>query len=292
MVGRRPFHPGLPRESIVRSGPPSRSESVPPVRTSRRCPEEFPGFRCRSTSRRSSDRTSSDPSPRVRQSAPRWPSVRPGWSWRSKRVGHSDAYGARRQPCRTAPGESIIRELAERLDDLLVALPVSRRFPSASIDDEIFRSFCDLWIEIVHQHSQGGFLHPALAGQRGTAGGANRCLHDGSLSSTVSGCCGTVAGQPFAATRPRSPSRADASPCTRKTCFGTSRIPSIQRSISFQSTWAEKPLMLRISALTLTRLPWIGICFSPSSNLRPRVPSAWYPTNSTRFLGSGSRCFR
>ena len=38
--------------------------------------------------------------------------------------------------------------------------------------------------------------------------------------------------------------------------------------------------------------PWILTSVAPSTSSRPRVPSAWKPTNSTVFRGSGSASFR
>ena len=56
-------------------------------------------------------------------------------------------------------------ELFERSNDLIIALPVSSGFANAAVDDQILRSFRDIGIEIVHQHSKWRFGLPALASQ-------------------------------------------------------------------------------------------------------------------------------
>jgi hypothetical protein len=61
-------------------------------------------------------------------------------------------------------------KVRERANDGMKTFPIARRFSSAAIDDQIVRFFSDLWIQIVHQHAQGGFLLPAFAGDCGSAG--------------------------------------------------------------------------------------------------------------------------
>ena len=50
------------------------------------------------------------------------------------------------------------------------ALPVARGLAGPAVDDEVLRPLGDLGVEVVHEHAQGGLLHPALA----RAGGAPR----------------------------------------------------------------------------------------------------------------------
>src|SRR6058998_2165354 len=55
--------------------------------------------------------------------------------------------------------------VAERLQcatDRVERRPIPRGLPGAAVDDEILRALCDVRVEIVHQHSQRGFLHPPL----------------------------------------------------------------------------------------------------------------------------------
>ena len=75
-------------------------------RTSRTCPAGCPGFRCRSTSRRSSARTSSTRPPRARGTSPNSPSRQPDSSWRSGPGATTRGCGRPRPACRTAPAWS------------------------------------------------------------------------------------------------------------------------------------------------------------------------------------------
>ena len=64
----------------------------------------------------------------------------------------------------------------------VVRLPVARRLARSAVDHQIVRPLGDVGIEIVHQHSQRGFLRPAFAGQRGAArrsDGAGCSGHEG-----------------------------------------------------------------------------------------------------------------
>jgi hypothetical protein len=65
-----------------------------------------PACRCRSTTRPSSGRTSSGPSPRARGTPPRWTSARPGSSSRGAPAGHRDGSAARPPACPTGPASS------------------------------------------------------------------------------------------------------------------------------------------------------------------------------------------
>src|ERR1700737_2589303 len=61
-------------------------------------------------------------------------------------------------------------KILERANDGMKTFPISRHFSSAAIDDQIVRFFSNLWIEIIHQHPQRGFLLPPLAADFGSAG--------------------------------------------------------------------------------------------------------------------------
>ena len=56
----------------------------------------------------------------------------------------------------------IIFEIPERVDDRMIAFPISRRFAGPTIDDKVLRTLADLRVEIVHQHPQRRFLQPPL----------------------------------------------------------------------------------------------------------------------------------
>src|SRR5947209_2086446 len=64
----------------------------------------------------------------------------------------------------------IIFEVAKRAHDRLVALPIARRAPRASINHQILRTLRHLSIEVVHQHAHSSFLLPPFAGKLGAAG--------------------------------------------------------------------------------------------------------------------------
>ncbi len=59
----------------------------------------------------------------------------------------------------------VVLQAPESVHDGVVALPVSGGLAPAPIDDEFFRRLRHVGVQIVHQHSQGGFLVPALAGK-------------------------------------------------------------------------------------------------------------------------------
>src|SRR5699024_2708515 len=56
----------------------------------------------------------------------------------------------------------IIFQAFECRHNLMVAFPVPRSLPAAAIDDQLFRLFGYLRIQIIHQHTQSRFLMPAL----------------------------------------------------------------------------------------------------------------------------------
>ena len=103
------------------------------------------------------------------------PLAAPASCWRSARAG----------PCscvRTTPtglpdwtsSVSSLSSLRSVGDDGVERLPGARRLAGAAVDDEVVGIFGDLGIEVVHQHAQGRFLDPALAGAFGAARGVER----------------------------------------------------------------------------------------------------------------------
>ena len=54
-------------------------------------------------------------------------------------------------------------EIFQGLDNFVIALPVSRGLPNATVHDQVLRAFGDFRVEIVHQHSQRGLGEPAFA---------------------------------------------------------------------------------------------------------------------------------
>src|SRR5579883_860129 len=53
--------------------------------------------------------------------------------------------------------------VAEGADDGFKGRPIARGPAGAAVDDQIFGFFGDLGIEVVHEHTEGGFLMPAPA---------------------------------------------------------------------------------------------------------------------------------
>ena len=79
----------------------------------------------------------------------------------------------------------VVFQALERLDNLVEAGPVAGGLAGAAVDDEFFGFLGDLRAQVVHQHTEGGLLMPALAVQRGAARGANgdrRRLHGDRVS--------------------------------------------------------------------------------------------------------------
>ncbi|MNN15137.1 hypothetical protein D3C81_1282330 [compost metagenome] len=56
-------------------------------------------------------------------------------------------------------------EVGQALDDLVVALPVTRGTADTAVNHQFFRVFCDFRVEVVHQHAQRRFSQPALGGE-------------------------------------------------------------------------------------------------------------------------------
>ena len=68
----------------------------------------------------------------------------------------------------------IFLECFEGAQDLVEALPVPRRAPDTTVDHQFLRSFGNIGVEIILNHSIRRLGQPALAGQFGTA----RCAYD------------------------------------------------------------------------------------------------------------------
>ena len=145
--------------------------AAPARRRSRRCPARCPGCRCRSRSRRSSGRTSSGP-----VCSRRWNSSQVAqWPTRLE-LAMQDARGdsgcVRKMPTGLPDWTSSVSSFSSDLqgaDDGVEARPVARGLAGAAVDDEIVGALGDLGIEVVHEHAQGGFLVPALAGDQARA---------------------------------------------------------------------------------------------------------------------------
>lgn len=67
----------------------------------------------------------------------------------------------------------VIFEPLERGDDAVEILPRPGRLPGPAVDYEVFGIFGNVGIEVVHEHAQGGFLLPALAGELDSMGGTD-----------------------------------------------------------------------------------------------------------------------
>ena len=78
--------------------------------------------------------------------------------------------------------------------DGVEGLPVAGRLAGAAVDHEVLGTLGDLGVQVVHQHAQGGFLLPALAGELRASGrthhpirsdGAHGDLHSSSGKSVA-----------------------------------------------------------------------------------------------------------
>jgi hypothetical protein len=67
----------------------------------------------------------------------------------------------------------VVFELLQGGDDAVEVGPAPGGAAGTAVDDELIGFFGDVGIEVVHEHAQGGFLLPALAGEGGAAGGVN-----------------------------------------------------------------------------------------------------------------------
>ena len=75
----------------------------------------------------------------------------------------------------------IVLELPQALENLVETFPVARGAADTAVDDELFRLFGNLGIEVVLDHAVGGFGEPALAGQFAAARGADLAAVVGSV---------------------------------------------------------------------------------------------------------------
>ena len=96
-------------------------------------------------------------------------------------------------------------ERAELADDRVERRPRAGRTTGTAVDDQVLGALRDLGIEVVHQHPQGGFLLPALAGQAGAARRSHlaRSRRRGHPRSPPGGRPGRSQRQPTAPPRPR-----------------------------------------------------------------------------------------
>ena len=58
----------------------------------------------------------------------------------------------------------VVFEFAQRANDCIESFPTPRGATCSTVNNELIGIFCDVRIEIVHQHPHGGFLVPAFAG--------------------------------------------------------------------------------------------------------------------------------
>src|SRR5262249_34971263 len=71
----------------------------------------------------------------------------------------------------------VVREVLQLAHDDVARFPRTGCFSGAAVDDEIFRTLGDLGIEVVVQHPERGFLHPALAREGVSARSLDRSGH-------------------------------------------------------------------------------------------------------------------
>ena len=107
----------------------------------------------------------------------RWPSRRPGWSWRcSTRGAHS---WVRNTPTGRPDWTSMVSSspsVRQGADQGVEGRPVARRLAGAAVDDQVLRALGHVGVEVVHEHAQRGLLRPCLRGECGSSGGAD-CIH-------------------------------------------------------------------------------------------------------------------
>ena len=81
----------------------------------------------------------------------------------------------------------VVIEASQRLDDRVERLPRTRGTSRSTVNDEFVGAFRDLGIEIIHQHTESGFLRPPFAGYGGAARRADvttEGLHDGARATS------------------------------------------------------------------------------------------------------------
>jgi hypothetical protein len=57
----------------------------------------------------------------------------------------------------------VVAQPAELGDDGVEGLPAARRATGAAVDDQVLGILGHIWVEVVHEHPQRGFLLPSLA---------------------------------------------------------------------------------------------------------------------------------
>ncbi|MNE48767.1 hypothetical protein D3C80_1432520 [compost metagenome] len=67
----------------------------------------------------------------------------------------------------------VVVQVGQALDDLVVALPVTRRTTDTTVNHQFFRVLGHFRVEVVHQHAQWSFSQPAFGGQLITTRGAD-----------------------------------------------------------------------------------------------------------------------
>gem|GEM_PF-2226501 len=68
----------------------------------------------------------------------------------------------------------VVAQRPERRHHPVERGPVPGGLPGAAVDHQVFGTLGHLGVEVVHQHPQGGLLHPAAAAALGTPGGPDR----------------------------------------------------------------------------------------------------------------------
>ena len=108
-----------------------------------------------------------------------------------QRVGDEDA---RRPGMGSEDGDGLARlhderlvvlEPAEGRDDRIEGGPAARRAARPAVDDEVFGTFGDVRVEVVHQHAERGFLWPSLAGDRHASRRADMAAEDAHRAEVV-----------------------------------------------------------------------------------------------------------
>ena len=86
----------------------------------------------------------------------------------ARRAEHADRLAGLDQEC------LVVLEPLQLGDDRVEGLPAPCRPTGAAVDDEVVGILGHVRVEVVHQHAQGGFLLPPLAGELGAARRADR----------------------------------------------------------------------------------------------------------------------
>ena len=68
----------------------------------------------------------------------------------------------------------VVGQILQRLDDGAVGFPTARGASGSSVNDKVFRTLGDFFVEVVHEHAHGGFLLPAFTADLIATGRTNR----------------------------------------------------------------------------------------------------------------------